>query len=49
MSNITIKQAQDSDISILENILLDTVNWLNEIEQPLWNAKDVTLVTLDEN
>ena len=42
MSNITIKQAQDSDISILENILLDTVNWLNEIEQPLWNAEDVT-------
>lgn len=28
MNNIAIKQAQESDIPVLESILLDTVNWL---------------------
>lgn len=42
MRNITIKQAKESDIPVLEGILLDTVNWLNEMEQPLWGTNEVT-------
>lgn len=42
MNNITIKQAQDSDIPVLESILLDTINWLNEINQPLWDENEVS-------
>jgi GNAT superfamily N-acetyltransferase len=41
MSKIEIRQASIADISIIESILLDTVTWLNEIEQPLWGAKEV--------
>ena len=41
MNEITVKQAVQSDIPVLENILLDTVEWLNEINQPLWSAKDI--------
>lgn len=41
MSNIEIKQATTADIPIIENILLDTVNWLNEMNQPLWRAEHV--------
>jgi GNAT superfamily N-acetyltransferase len=41
MKNINIKQANESDIPILVSILLDTVNWLNEMEQSLWSANDV--------
>jgi len=49
MSNITIKQAQENDIPILENILLDTVNWLNEMGQPLWGVNEVTWDALSKN
>lgn len=31
MSKIRIKQAKTGDIPIIENILDDTVNWLNEM------------------
>lgn len=41
MNKIKIKQAQTNDISIIEATLLDAVNWLNEIGQPLWRAEDV--------
>jgi len=41
MGKIIIKQARESDIPVLENILHDTVNWLNEMEQPLWGIEDV--------
>jgi GNAT superfamily N-acetyltransferase len=41
MKNIEIRQATEIDIPILEGILLDTVNWLNEMGQPLWGADDV--------
>ena len=41
MNNITIKQASEADLPILESILLDTVNWLNEMDQPLWGIEDV--------
>ena len=42
MSGITIKQAWEADIPAVESVLLDAVNWLNEMGQPLWNAEDVT-------
>lgn len=42
MSEITIKQARTEDIHMIENILLDTVSWLNEMEQPLWGAGEVS-------
>ena len=41
MSEITIKQATEADIPVIESILLDTVNWLNEMGQPLWGADEV--------
>ena len=41
MSNITIKQTQESDIPVIESILLDTVTWLNEMNQPLWNMDEI--------
>lgn len=49
MSRITIKQAEAEDIPILVSILLDTVNWLNEMEQPLWGAEEVTWDALSKN
>lgn len=42
MSNITIKQALETDIPVVESILLDTVNWLCEMGQPLWGEDEVT-------
>jgi GNAT superfamily N-acetyltransferase len=42
MTGITIKRARESDVHIIESILLDTVNWLNEMGQPLWSADEVT-------
>lgn len=38
---IEIKQADTNDISVIESILLDALNWLNEMGQPLWKAEDV--------
>ena len=38
---ITIKQATEADIPVLEGILLDTVNWLDEIGQSLWYPEDM--------
>ena len=49
MTNITIKQAHNSDIPVLESILLNTVNWLNEMAQPLWNASEITWDALSKN
>jgi len=49
MSNITIKRAQDDDIPVIESILLDTVNWLNAMGQPLWGADEVTWDALSKN
>ena len=44
-----IKQATASDIPVLENILLDTVNWLNEMGQPLWGLNEVTWDALSKD
>ena len=41
MNNITIKQANENDIPVIEDILLDAVNWLESINQPLWNAEQI--------
>ena len=49
MNNITIRQAQESDIPVLESILLDTVSWLNEMGQPLWGANEVKWDALTKN
>lgn len=49
MTNITIKQATEAEISVIESILLDTVNWLNEMNQPLWGANEVTWDVLSKN
>ena len=47
--DITIIQAQDDDIIIVENILLDAVNWLNEMGQPLWGENEVRWDALSIN
>jgi GNAT superfamily N-acetyltransferase len=49
MNNITIKQARESDISVIESLLLNTVNWLNEIGQPLWGADEIKWNALSKN
>lgn len=41
MSKIEIRQANVADIPTIESILLDTVTWLNEMEQPLWGPKEI--------
>ncbi len=46
MNKTEIKQAQVNDIAIIENILLDTIDWLNEMGQPLWSTEDVKWSTL---
>ena len=38
---IKIKQARDEDIPVIENILLDTVGWLNETGRPMWGAEEI--------
>jgi GNAT superfamily N-acetyltransferase len=47
--NFTIKQATETEIPALESILLDTVNWLREIGQPLWGANEVTWESLSKH
>jgi SAM-dependent methyltransferase/GNAT superfamily N-acetyltransferase len=49
MSNVIIKQAQENDIPILEGILLDAVNWVSEMGEPLWNKEDVVWGKLSKN
>lgn len=49
MSEIRIKQAKTEDFPVIENILLDTVNWLNEMEQPLWGTVEVSWDALSKN
>ena len=41
MKKIEIKRAKPMDIPVIESILLDTVNWLNDINQQLWREEDV--------
>ena len=49
MKNIKIKQAQKNEIPILESILLDTVSWVSEMGEPLWNNEDVVWGKLSKN
>ena len=49
MSNFTVKRARDGDIPVVESILLDTVNWLNAMGQPLWDANEVTWDALSKS
>ena len=37
---MTIKQATNTDIPIIESILLDNVSWVSEMGQPLWSTDD---------
>ena len=43
---IVIRQAEKDDIPVIENILYDTVSWLNEMGQPLWSFEEVTFKKL---
>jgi len=38
---IKIIQATENEIPVIEDILLDTVSWLNSIGQPLWNEEQI--------
>ncbi|NJD03351.1 MAG: hypothetical protein FIA99_12340 [Ruminiclostridium sp.] len=49
MSEIRIKQAKTEGIPVIEDILFDTVNWLNEMEQPLWGAGEVSWDALSKS
>jgi predicted GNAT family N-acyltransferase len=39
--NISIRRTNPGDEPIIESILLDTVHWLDAMEQPLWAENDV--------
>lgn len=39
---ITIKQAEEKDILVLEEIYLDVVQWLDSINKPLWSKERVS-------
>ena len=43
---ISIIQAREADIPVIEGVLLDAVNWLTEMGQPLWGADEVTWESL---
>ena len=49
MIKVTIKQAKERDIPILESILLDTVSWVSEIGESLWSKEDVAWEKLSKN
>ena len=46
---IEIVTASQRDIPVIENILMDTVLWLNSVGQPLWHANQITWSKLSEN
>ena len=39
-SGVVIRQAGEQDIPAIEGILLDCVNWLNAMGQPLWEERE---------
>ncbi len=47
MVEITI--ATEKDIPVIEDILLDTVNWLESISKPLWTKDQVSWTRLSRN
>jgi len=49
MNKVTIHQAQESDIHIIEKILLNTAKWVSEIGKPLWSAENVAWEKLSKN
>ena len=42
MTDIIIKQAQEKDIPIIEEIMIDVVNFLDSIGQPQWKRQNVS-------
>ncbi|MCL2060297.1 MAG: GNAT family N-acetyltransferase [Oscillospiraceae bacterium] len=49
MTNIIIKQAQENDIPVIENIMFDVVDFLDSIGQSLWQREWVTWQGLSKN
>ena len=47
--DISVKQAAEADIPVIEGILLNTVNWLKKIKQPLWGTDEVRWDSLSKN
>ena len=45
---IDIITASENEIPVVENILLDTVRWLESIGQPLWNEQQVKWAQLSK-
>ncbi len=46
---VTIITARETDIPVLEDILLDAVHWLDGIGKPLWRAEQVTWARLSQD
>jgi len=46
---IQIKQAAESDIPVIEDILADTVVWLNSIDKPLWTENQIKWARLSRD
>lgn len=49
MSKITIKQAQESDIPVIEDIMFDVVDFLDSIGQSLWRREWVAWQALSKD
>ena len=47
-NEITIKQAETGDIPIIEEILLEVVNWLDSTDKPMWSKERVSWQGLKE-
>ena len=48
MNNIAIRKATEADVPVVEGILLDAVNWLNGMGQPLWDVEEVSWSSLSK-
>ncbi|MDD4164450.1 MAG: GNAT family N-acetyltransferase [Eubacteriales bacterium] len=46
---ISIKQATDKDIPVIEEIMTDVIDWLESIGQPQWKRQNVTWSGLSRN
>ena len=41
MNGITVRQATEADIPVIEGVLADTVGWCREAGRPMWGAEEV--------
>jgi GNAT superfamily N-acetyltransferase len=48
VNEIIIKQADEKDIPVIEEILLDAVNWLHSTDKPMWSKERISWERLSQ-